>query len=44
MGKYILRHDSLMKTIIEGSFEGRKSIGRSRLEYTMQSKQDVHRW
>lgn len=45
MVEYILRYDSLMKTIIEGSFEDIKSVGMSNLEeaYMMQVKQDLHR-
>lgn len=36
----VLRHDSLIRTIIEGSIEGRKSRVRPRLLYMMEVKQE----
>ena len=38
---HILRHDSLLKTIIEGNIEGKNARGRPRLEYMTQIREDV---
>ena len=38
---HILRHDSLVKIIIEGSIEGKNFRGRPRMEYMTQIREDV---
>lgn len=37
-----LSHDSVIETIIKGAIDTRKVRGRTRLEYTIQVKEDVH--
>ena len=38
---HILRHDGLMKTIVEGQVEGKNGKGRPRTKYMEQVKKDV---
>jgi hypothetical protein len=38
---HILRHEDLMKTVLEGRVEGKNYRGRPRLEYIEQIRKDV---
>lgn len=42
MIRYILRHDSLLKLIIEEYMDGKTVKGRPRMEYISQIMKDVH--